>query len=672
VVGDACALTSECAGGHVCAGQVCLRVNEQPCVDADDCASGSCVENQCSEADTGERCQEDADCRGGHVCQAGVCVRPLGEACATPDQCGSGRCVDGVCCESDCDGACDLGCDPSGRCLFAADGIPCQDGDDCTHGDRCTAAVCVADRDLTCAGSLPFVDATEAAGLAGVANQAGEHGGAYAIAWGDHDGDGWLDLFLGGAGPPGPDGAPLHHGLLYRNRGDGAFDRVEPAPEGRRAGAWGDPDNDGDLDLFTSVGLYEDEVLTSASRLWINDGEGGFAMAEDEIGLGGADNLGTGAWLDADADGWLDLFYPNGNDDPNQPGAELRINLGTETLAFTTYTDAGLEAGHSNGETCAVADVDNDGDVDIWYNDADDGSLFLNDGSGGMVEASAAAGLAIAMGAAPEREQPYYAPVFGDYNNDGLLDLFLGHPQGIANRLYTNTTSAAGSPPSFVLEVTPALLAEDLGHSRGAAWGDYDNDGDLDLLVGNEADDADGDANAAAPNALYENRGAEGFVDVAALLGLDDAGLATRTTSVSFADYDEDGDLDVYFANPGGANRLWNNPLDDDKYLKVVVRGRGGGYSPRDGVGTRVELWDAGAAHLLAVREVSGGEGYGSQPPSVQHFGLAAAWGGGQSTYTVRARFTSGAVVERAGVVPVKSTAVIGGQLRLNTLVLEE
>ena len=302
-----------------------------------------------------------------------------------------------------------------------------------------------------------------------------------------------------------------------------------------------------------------------------------------------------------------------------------------------------------NGEASAVADVDNDGDIDIWHSDGGDGSLFLNDGSGVFVEASASRGLAIDMGSA----QPYYGVSFGDYDNDGDLDAFFGHPVTKANRLYTNDGSGG-----FTLA---SALAVDLGESRGTAWGDFDNDGDLDLYVANDG----------ARNYLYRNDGSGVFTDVAVALGVAD-GATSPTETVVFADYDNDGDLDLLTVG-ATTNRLYRNSLDDTDYLKVRVVGRGAlGYSSRDGIGTRVELWNAAATTLLAVREVGGGGDWGAQSPQIVHFGLADPWGGGSGTYTVRARFLGGSTVTVSSVVPSASSIVIGSTTVPGTIEIME
>lgn len=466
-----------------------------------------------------------------------------------------------------------------------------------------------------------FTDVTATAGV-------GDVNGVYGVSWEDYNNDGNLDFWIGGVGQ------------LYTNDGDGTFTASAEMPTGQ-TGVWIDADNDGDMDLMADSIFYD------------NNGNGTFTERSAAAGLDGS-NMKNPRALDYNDDGFIDFFFPNGN---TSPGNQIRENNGNSPVTFTNRDcgtlNLGCQTGESNGETATVGDVDNDGDIDIYYNSSYNPAvarLYYNDGDGTFTENAVGAGLSVGMGSA----QPYYATNFGDYNNDGWLDLFLAHPSGYESRLFLNDGDG-----TFTRQDTSAVDANH-GTVNGAVWGDYDNDGDLDLLLG---------INAVA-NKLYRNDGGGVFIDVAASLGIQNG--TTNTASVSFSDYDNDGDLDIYYGNGGVANVLYRNDLNNNNYLKVKVVGEGAGFSPKDGIGTRIEIWDSTMSTLLAIREVGGGEGRGGFAPRIQHFGLSPAWGGGGATYTVVARFVNGEVAIIPGVVPTSESIIIGAETLSQTIKIEE
>ena len=132
------------------------------------------------------------------------------------------------------------------------------------------------------------------------------------------------------------------------------------------------------------------------------------------------------------------------------------------------------------------------------------------------------------------------------------------------------------------------------------------------------------------------------------------------------------GDLDLIVGNNTTATKLFRNDLNDTHYLKVKVTGRGSGFSVKDGTGARVELWDAASSTLYAIREITGGQGFGSHGPRIAHFGLASSWGGGSGTYTVKVKFIGGTVITRSGVVPASSSITIGGTTLPQTIRVDE
>jgi enediyne biosynthesis protein E4 len=354
--------------------------------------------------------------------------------------------------------------------------------------------------DLKPGGKLHFVDVSQQAGV-----ERESYGMGAAVA--DYDNDGDLDLYVTNFGS----------NVLYRNNGNGTFTDVthEAGVDDERwssSAAFLDYDRDGDLDLFvvnyidfTARGnrkcfaaTGERDYCTPSiyrpvpSRLFRNEGAGKFTDVTRAAGIGNAFGPGLGvACADFNGDGWLDIYVAN-------DGAAnlLWINKGDGTfeesalLSGVAYAADGVaRAGMGVGS----GDFDNDGDEDVLVTNLrrEGSTLYRNDGKGLFHDASAEFGLA---------HTSFLSTGFGtgwfDYDNDGRLDLFTAngavtlletlkgtpYPFAQRNQLFHNegengkfveTTSAAG----------PALALVEVG--RGAAFGDIDNDGDVDIVVSN-------------------------------------------------------------------------------------------------------------------------------------------------------------------------------------------
>ena len=330
--------------------------------------------------------------------------------------------------------------------------------------------------------------------------------GHQGVSLGDADGDGLEDLYISQ-----PSGLPNR---LYRNNGDGTF-----ADTTRTAGLdilddtsmslFADVDNDGDQDLI---------LIGATPMLFLNAGDGRFAFAS-ESGLdvtGDRAAMFTGAALaDYDLDGDIDLF-----------------------VCAYDFWEAGAEY-----------------DAPTPYYDAVNGPanlLFRNDGSGSFEEVSRRAG----MEATNNRFS--FAAAWGDYDGDGDPDLYVANDFG-RNNLYSNNGDGTFE------DRAAALGVEDLGAGMSAAWGDYDNDGDLDLYTANMWSSAglritgSPQFESVAPtaerrlfrrqaqgNSLFRNDGPEGFADVS-----DEAGVRTGRWgwASDFVDLDSDGLLDIFVQN---------------------------------------------------------------------------------------------------------------------------
>ena len=345
--------------------------------------------------------------------------------------------------------------------------------------------------------SLGFTEVTERAGV-------GLRAYGMGVAVGDYDNDGDLDLFVTSFGPE----------TLFRNNGDGTFSDVTREagvsdPLWSTSAAFLDYDRDGDLDLFVAnyvdFTLAGNKTCTDAlgardycgprayrpvpDRLYRNEGNGRFTDVSESAGIGKADGAGLGVVVgDYDGDGWLDLYVAN-DATPNQ----LWINR-----KDGTFQDEGLlsgaalnAAGNPEGSMgIASGDFDADGDEDLFVTNivGETFAFYVNDGRGNFEDARVRAGLA-----APTAAFTGFGTDWFDYDNDGWLDLFVANgavnvieaqrgqpaPFRMKNQLFHNTgagrfveTSAAGGPAFATAEI-----------SRGAAFGDIDNDGDTDVVV---------------------------------------------------------------------------------------------------------------------------------------------------------------------------------------------
>ena len=409
-----------------------------------------------------------------------------------------------------------------------------------------------------------FVDAAVDRGTA-------DGGAGFGAAWADYDNDGDPDLYVVRS---------LQTNLLYRNDADGFTEvagevGVDDDGDGSAA-AWADYDNDDDLDLYvTNFG--------QRNRLYRNDGSGFIEVGADA----GVDDDGYGygaAWADYDNDGDPDLYVANFGDN--------RFYRNEEGRFVEAAAEVGLQDDGSSLQP-AWADYDNDGDPDLFLANSGSNRLFRNHG-GSFEDATSDAGLdELGLGG------PSFGASWGDFDNDLDLDLYVSYFEE-ANRLYVNAGGQFQESGGSLNVAGP-----DTARSRGAVWGDFDNDGDLDLYV----------SNAGQKNQLFQNdRGT--FKDVADSFHVA-AGANSR--GVALADFDGDGGLDIFVAVQDGADRLFRNRESNGNWLAIRPRAT---QSSWDAIGARFEIVFAGTR---AVREIAGGASYLSQDALAAAFGLGDA-----------------------------------------------
>ena len=429
-------------------------------------------------------------------------------------------------------------------------------------------------------------------------------------AWLDFDGDGDFDLFSVGI--------QVEH-ALYRNDG-GSFREVAQAAgladaRGGWAAASADFDNDGDDDLFVSRDAWEGRAPNSLYR---ND-SGAFRDVGRAAGLADSSDSFTAAWLDFDGDGYLDLYVANGVTGSGTPNALLHNQ---QNGAFRDVGAAAAVADSGKTIGTAAGDFDGDGRTDLYaVNIGQLNRLYRNLGDGTFADVAERAGVLFPV------EGGYVAFSF-DLDNDGHLDLFASTMSAFPDVLNSMVTGEAIEPNrpflyrnlgdgTFADITAMAGLQRSFG-SMGAGVGDIDNDGFVDIYLAN------GGPQMARlePNALFRNLGDGTFADITATAGTGSLGKGHGAT---FADFDQDGDLDLY-AGLGGHydadtwdNALFRNDGPARHYLSIELVGT---QANRSALGAHVAAFAGGRA-IRAQRQ--SGFGFGSSNGPLLHLGLGAA-----------------------------------------------
>jgi hypothetical protein len=414
-----------------------------------------------------------------------------------------------------------------------------------------------------------------------------DRGDSTGCAWGDYDNDGDLDLFVSNFG------TPLNY--LYRNNGDCTFARVTTGAiatddTNSEGASWGDYDNDGYLDLFVAVGLGANDLL------YRNNGDGSFTkITSGPVVQSGGNSRGC-AWGDYDNDGYLDLFVANEQGQNNFLFHNNGDGTFTRILSGSIVNDGGASYG------CAWGDYDNDGFLDLFVANLNQNNfLYHNNRDGTFTRITS--GRIVNDGGASQ------GCAWGDYDNDGFLDLFVAN-RSQKNFLYHNEGNGVFTA------ITNGSIVNDVGYSWSPAWIDYDNDGNLDLFVSNGPG-----SGAGQNNFLYHNNGDGTFTRVTTGVIVSDA---ANSDGCAWGDYNNDGFLDLFVSNLNDQNNLlYRNDGNSNNWLTVRCVGQ---LSNRSGIGAKVRLKTiVGGQSRWQMREISGGSGYGSQNAPYGFFGFGAA-----------------------------------------------
>lgn len=490
---------------------------------------------------------------------------------------------------------------------------------------------------------IQFVDVTQEAGIRWKHTD-GRSGEKYFMetlgsgaAFFDYDADGDPDLyFVNGAPLPGYIAQDVPTNCLYRNNGDGTFTDVTEKSGVGDTGyghgcAVGDYNNDGQLDLYvTNYGT---------NRLYRNNGDGTFTDVAEVAGVTEPRWSSSCAFADYDRDGNLDLYVVNYivfdiDENPwcglkekgiraycepdNFPAQSDTLFRNNGNGTFTDVTEsAGIYNTAGKGLGVVWGDYNNDGGPDIYVaNDSTENFFYHNSGDGTFEEVGFMVGVALSENGAAENGM---GTAFGDWNNDGWLDLTVTNYAQQTNTLYHNDADGFFTDATATTK-TAQLTYPYLGWAT--AFIDYDNDGYQDLFVANghlheNLAELGQQGTYGQRNLLFRNNHNGTFTEVSETLG---PGMKLEDVSrgATFADYDSDGDIDIVVTNSNTAPRLLRNDGGNQKnYLQIRLIATQG---TTDAIGARVKIT---TGDLTQTREVRSGDGYLSQRDLTLHFGVA-------------------------------------------------
>ncbi len=437
-------------------------------------------------------------------------------------------------------------------------------------------------------------------------------------AWGDYDNDGDDDLFFSN----GEEGFQwVNH--LYRNNGDGTFTKDTLAgtiisDQFTSGGvSWGDFDNDGDLDMVVGEPFTHGSFPTNYSKvsLYVNNGDGTFS----------AGNYPT-LTNEESSRSKVGAFWGDWNNDGYLDVFVSNANFigtGTNHSLFTNNNDGtfteesnNLTNGTSARAGGSWADFDGDGDLDL---------VTLSGAIGQQTVLWVNTGsdfvehVLINNGETDGRTSETAS--WGDYDNDGDLDLFIGNAGDTPdapekNILFRNDgLDSNGNPIMTRMDSTVGDIVTDVDLSLCSAWADFDNDGDLDLFVGN-----DGGYSAGYRSRLYVNNGDGTFTKKTNTIVADSASFAR---SAAWSDFDLDGDVDLIVGRDG-PNRLFVNNGNSNGFVEIKLTGV---KANKSAIGTivRVKATINGEA-VWQMRDVNSQTGHGSHNSYRLHFGLGDAF----------------------------------------------
>jgi enediyne biosynthesis protein E4 len=415
-------------------------------------------------------------------------------------------------------------------------------------------------------------------------------GDSRAVNWIDYDNDGDVDLFV-------TNGPQLgESNFFYENNGDGTFtkiDSIEIALDGKASdgSSWGDIDNDGDLDLFVANWWGQPNLY------YLNNGDKTFTLQQSSIISTETSYSETGSWGDFNSDGLLDLYVCNS-------GGNLRNflykNNGDRT--FTKINQAFLNETFKSRNVDWV-DYNNDGLPDIFVTNENNQNenLYLNNGDETFTSADVPSLL--------QNGGSTSGSNWEDIDNDGDFDVLLINWSNQRNNLLINNGDGTFT------KLNEAPFTTDIANSFGSSVGDIDNDGDLDIIISKAF------TTLKTINLLYINNN-DGTFTKSNDTAVQDSGW---TYGLAFGDYDNDGWLDLFEARCFNANEnnvLFHNNGGTNNWIELNLEGV---LSNKSAIGAVVKLKaEISGTPVWQMRKVAGQNGYCGQNLQI-HFGLGNA-----------------------------------------------
>lgn len=423
--------------------------------------------------------------------------------------------------------------------------------------------------------------------------QVTDGGDSRAVNWIDYDNDGDLDLFVTNGKQGG------QNNFLYRNDGSGTFTKISDSPvtldsRSSDGSTWGDYDNDGDEDLYVTNWYGQPNLF------YMNNGDGSFTQITGSAVSTASTYSEAASWGDMDNDGDLDLYVCNSEGDKRN---NFYQNNGDGSFTRITTGVAVTEAYFSRNADWI--DINNDGKLDLFVtNEANQHeNVYYGNGDGTFTKATLSP-LTSSAGSTTSSS-------WEDVDNDGDFDLLMVNYGNQNSKLFLNNGNGSFN------EVTTGSLVSDGGESFGSVMGDIDNDGDADIYVTNAFSSA-----GQVKNFLYINDGNGNFSRDTADISAVETGWSY---GAAMGDYDNDGWLDLFVAKCYGQtenNALYKNNGGSNSWIKINLQGT---VSNSSAIGAIVRIKTVkNGEPLWQSRRVAGSSGYCGQTLEL-HFGLADA-----------------------------------------------